>query len=337
MKLALVSPCFPPDTGGVAGHTAVLYFSLLKRAEVELFADRRFNCGAAGAVAEEIRRRGCGGVVMQYTPNLFGWRNLFPLFFLKALKKRGVKSLTLFHEIFMPEYRGLWREFVARPLNYLKDRACLLTTDYPAATFSHRTEALSRRFGLTVYRLPVFSNLPRYEAGPGRKEFLFSVFGSYHHDMNLSGILAALSFFKGERALFIGDAPETALTHPQVERAGFLPPAEAARAFHRARFFVLFDERGVSFRKGTVAAAMQNGIPVIANRTDWTDPEFRDNENVIFHDGTAGGLVSALRRLDRDEGLSRRIGLGGRRLYETHLDPDIIAARIIGIFGESTA
>lgn len=332
MKLALVSPCFPPARGGVAAHSGLLYGALSSLAAVERVDAGGQGPFSAGAVAERIRRAGCDGAVVQYTPNLYGWSNFFPWFLLKGLRKRRIPSLTLFHEIFMPGYGGGARGLLMRPVNSLKDWLCLKTTDFPAVTLSWRARALDTLFRLKARVIPVFSNLPLCAGAGVKKEFLFAVFGTYHPDLRLDRILKVLSLFHGEKALFIGQAPASAAAHPQAEVTGWLPPDGAASALHRARFFVMFDKRGISFRKGSSAAALLNGIPVVANRTPWTDPEFRDGENVALYDGTEEGLFSALCRLKGDPALCVKIAGGGRDLYDRHLSVETAAQRIVDAF-----
>ena len=106
---------------------------------------------------------------------------------------------------------------------------------------------------------------------------------------------------------------------------------EVAKALGRMRYFVLFDKRGISMRKGSTAAAFLNGLTVVANRTEWTDPEFLDGENVCLFDGTVEGLVAALRRLEGDLCLAGRVAAGGRALYDGRMACGVIARRIVDI------
>ncbi|OGS36460.1 MAG: hypothetical protein A2293_00050 [Elusimicrobia bacterium RIFOXYB2_FULL_49_7] len=202
-------------------------------------------------------------------------------------------------------------------------------------TCAYRAQSIFRRTGKRVPILPIFSNLPRWNGQKPSQEFLFAVFGRYHSDMRLSAILDVLTAFPGQKALFIGEAPAFLRSHPQVETTGFLLPEAAAHALHRARFFMLFDKRGISFRKGSSAAALRNGIPVVANHTEWTDPVFQDNVNVAFFDGSVAGAIARIKALLSDPDGCRRIGEEGNRLYEQEMSVHVVVQRIFRLFREA--
>jgi glycosyltransferase involved in cell wall biosynthesis len=131
--------------------------------------------------------------------------------------------------------------------------------------------------------------------------------------------------------LFAGDITPPEALQDQGDFTGALSPAEAAKAICRMKYFVLCDRRGISFRKGSAAAALLNRVPVVATRTEWTDREFRHAENVYFFDGTEKGLCRAIEALEADPKLRERIASGGRALYDAFMAPEKSAARILDL------
>ena len=97
---------------------------------------------------------------------------------------------------------------------------------------------------------------------------------------------------------------------------------------------MLFDPRGLSTRKGSAATAFLNGLPVVANRTAWTDDVFEHGRNVCLFDGTVPGLIRAVRTLEADPALADRIAAGGQALYRDRLSAEAVAERIVRILSD---
>lgn len=332
MKVALISPHYPPkNRGGVADYAKILAESLARVVSVDPIINRSFMPSTAESISDELVNKNIDAVIMPYTPNLFGWRNLFPPLFLYNCKKRKIKSLTIFHELFLPEYKGLLQNVIQRLFNILKDLYCLKNTDYPVVTFYKRASDIQWLSKNKVAVMPVFSNIPKYTGPIIDKTHLLGIFGTCHHDMNISGIIKAIGAFNNERVLFIGEKPSGLSELNQTDFTGYLPADDVALSLQKIRFFILFDKRGISFRKGSTAAALANGIPIISNKTDWTDKHFQHGQNVCFFDGTVKGLVNAIKTCMTDNIFSDIIARGGKSLYDKHMKPEIIARKIVGI------
>jgi glycosyltransferase involved in cell wall biosynthesis len=332
IKVAHIYPRCPRVKGGILHYAGILERELAAFAEILPFPREDLSWSSARALAREIRERGCNAAILQYTPNLYGWRNPFPCLLLARLRRMKIPVLTVFHEIFMPDYRTLAGKLMMRPVNYLKDRACLSATSVPVVTFGWRAGMIRRRFGVDCHMLPVFSNVPPYEGPVLPKTHLLGFFGTLHHDFRREALLSAAQTL-GVRALLIGDIPEDAALRRGADMTGHLPPWEASHVLQSVKYFVLCDCRGVSFRKGSTAAAFMSGLPVLANRTDWTDPEFSHGENVFFHDGSADGIVQAVETLEARPDLAARIGEGGRALYRERMEPRKIAEQMMRLLG----
>ncbi|MFH0920022.1 MAG: hypothetical protein V1913_06635 [Fibrobacterota bacterium] len=333
MRIAILIPPESARYGGARDHARVLADAL-----TALGADVRrvpgpFSTLRAVSIAARIAREGCTAAVLPYTPNLFGWRSLFPVLLLWAFRRRGIRSITYLHEIFMPSYCGFLRNAVQRPWNAAKDRLVFALSDRPVVSFHRRADELERATGRRPDVVPVFSNLP--EADPGGRRaaatHLLGYFGTLHPDIDTCTLAAALRRLPGARMLLIGDLTRPPELREQCDGTGPLLPAEAAVALTRIKYFVLCDARGISFRKGSAAAALLNRVPVIATRSEWTDCEFRHKENVWFFNGGETDLCRAVAALEADPALAARIAGGGRALYDAHMAPDIAARRILAM------
>jgi glycosyltransferase involved in cell wall biosynthesis len=327
MKTALIVPDREFQRGGVADYARVVGDALSSLVNVEPVRGCAFTAYGARAAAQRIARAGCGSAVLQYTPNLYRWRSLFPVALLFFLRRRNIRTLTVFHEMFIPEYRGVARNCTERPWNFCKDLACLKLTDVPVVTFQHRQRAISETRGVHTHMVPVCSNFPAYNGPPVFQEHLVGSLATFHHDFNLRVVLEALGSFPGARPLFIGDAPP-ALRAERSFFSGYLSPADVARQLMKIKYFVLCDRRGISTRKGSAAAALASGLCIVATRTAWTDDVFEHGKNVFFFDGTAAGLVAAIRALEADSTLASRIAQGGKDLYGSLMAPQVIAKRL---------
>ncbi|OGJ87430.1 MAG: hypothetical protein A2268_14880 [Candidatus Raymondbacteria bacterium RifOxyA12_full_50_37] len=327
MNIALIVPDREYQRGGVADYTVIIGKTLSSLARVQEFTGCTFTLCGAFSLANRIVKSGCTAAVLQYTPNIYRWRSLFAPVLLLLLRQKGVRTLTVFHELFLPAYKGLARNSVQRPYNFFKDLACLTLTRVPVVTFQHRARFLRDRYGLQVRMLPVCSNIPAYEGPPVFKEFFLGSLGSFHHDFDLDTVFEAMRRFPDKRPLFIGNAPPR--LHAMREFfTGYCSPADAARQLMKIRYFVLCDKRGISLRKGSTAAALAAGLCVIATRSAWTDDLFIHDENVFFFDGTADGLATAIQTLEAGPDRADRIARAGRELYNAHMAPGIIARGI---------
>jgi len=334
MKIAHLYPRTPGIKGGILHYAGILERELSLLAAVEPVSRPVFPFFSAASLAREIAERGCTAAILEYTPNLYGWRNFFPVRVLQSLRKQGVRTLTLFHEIFMPDYASAEGRWIMRPVNAVKDRLCLRATDVPVVTFHYRAESLRERYHIRCETVPVFSNVPPYEGPPVSKTHLLGFFGTLHHDVLLGPMLSAARLLK-TKVLFIGAAPSAqCLPADLADVTGWLPPWEVSHLLQTVNYFVVCDRRGISFRKGSVAAALMSGVPVIANRTDWTDAEFRHNENVCLYDGSAQGLADAVRTLEAQPALARKIGEGGRALYRAKMEPRLAATALFKLLSE---
>jgi glycosyltransferase involved in cell wall biosynthesis len=103
----------------------------------------------------------------------------------------------------------------------------------------------------------------------------------------------------------------------RVRSTGYVSSEEVSAALLSADVVVLPYRDGISFRRGSLHAALAHGCPVVSTTPRVPLPELRDGENVLLvppEDPEA--LSQAVLRLYRDPGLRRRIGDGARALAQ---------------------
>ncbi len=96
---------------------------------------------------------------------------------------------------------------------------------------------------------------------------------------------------------------------------GFLPPEEVSAAFAVADMAVLPYSDGISFRRGSLMAALAHGMPIISTVPRAHLPELVPEENVILvPPEQPADLAEAVARVADHAGLRARLGEGARRL-----------------------
>ncbi len=101
----------------------------------------------------------------------------------------------------------------------------------------------------------------------------------------------------------------------RVVWTGFLPPEEVSAAFAVADMAVLPYADGVSFRRGSLMAALAHGMPIITTVPRVHLPELVPEENVILvPPEQPADLAEAIARVADHAGLRARLGEGARRL-----------------------
>ncbi len=106
---------------------------------------------------------------------------------------------------------------------------------------------------------------------------------------------------------------------------GYLPPREVSAALRSADIAVLPYSDGASFRRGSLLAALEHGLPVVSTRPvgtmddgRWTTdggPGLVDGENVMLvAPGNADALAKAVRQLMDDSELRAKLSVGAQDL-----------------------
>jgi glycosyltransferase involved in cell wall biosynthesis len=210
-----------------------------------------------------------------------------------------------------------------------------------------------------VRLIPIGSNIPnnppegysrdawRRSHGVGESATLLAYFGFLNSTKGLNDLLNALAILvqRGDyRLVMVGGGlgssdPTNRSTAQRLNRlardlgisdhliwTGYLEPAEVSAALLAADMAVLPYADGASFRRGSLLAALEHGLPVITTSPgqgleDWGRedqveyPELRHEQNgLLVEPGDPAALVEAIQLLAADPELRARIASGAAEL-----------------------
>lgn len=313
------------------------------------------------AVLRAARGMRAGVVHIQYQTGAYDMRpiiNLLPL--LLGRKWRGATVVT-FHDLLVPYLfpkAGPLREQANRLLARSAS-ACIVTNPQDAARL--------RSWGVKQVRLiPIGSNIPcnppaaydraewRMANGITEDTVLLAYFGFLNSSKGLIDLLAALARLKESgnyRLLMVGGGlgssdPTNRATAERVQRkaqesgvdqyliwTGYLDPRGVSAALLSADIAVLPFADGASFRRGSLLAVLEHGLPVITtcphkvDAQEWNGrgaesevpsggvPELVQGENTLLvTPGDVSALVESVELLAGDPSLRARLAAGAREI-----------------------
>lgn len=113
---------------------------------------------------------------------------------------------------------------------------------------------------------------------------------------------------------------------------GYMPPEDVSACFGAADICVLPYRDGISFRRGSLMAALVHGMPIISTRPQVALPELCHGENVWLAPSRApDALAAAIAHLADNPTLRQRLGAGARALSR-EFDWARIAARTLEVY-----
>ncbi len=294
---------------------------------------------ATGAPIAHIQYQ-TGAYEMRPTVNFLPW--------LLRLKWGGATVIT-FHDVRVPYLfpkAGPAREWVNRFMARTAD-ACIATNPEDAARL--KTWGVKR-----LELIPIGSNIPnnpppaydrrawRERWGAGEGTTLLAYFGFLNSSKGLDDLLRALVRLRERgdyRLLMVGGGlgssdPTNRATATQladlarqlgVESSltwtGYLEPREVSAALLSADMAVLPYADGASFRRGSLLAVLEHGLPLVTTEGvpgpgiegNW--PRLVDGKNALLVKvGDVEGLAEAVERVAGDGGLGDRLSEGARAL-----------------------
>ncbi|QDT15490.1 glycosyltransferase family 4 protein [Alienimonas californiensis] len=308
-----------------------------------------------GGLAAAVGRRRPDWLVVQYNPFSYGRRGFAPRLplALRACRRAspGTRVAVMVHELFVPfadaktAAMSLWQRPQFAAVTALAD---VTFFSIEAWTARFRRRHPRRR----AVHLPVGSNLPQVAGGAADQAVLrealragwnlgpnvpvLGLFGSAHASRLLPLVDAAAAAAR-ERSpeaalLYVGPhgAAVRAALGGRVIDAGRLPAAEAARQFAAMDLALAPFVDGVSTRRGSMIAGLQQGVATVGTRAFLTDGLLRDA------DGTALRLTppepapfaAAVGELLDDPARRAVIAAGGRALYDAQFAWPAIADRL---------
>jgi glycosyltransferase involved in cell wall biosynthesis len=274
----------------------------------------------------------------------------------------GVPVVVTFHDLRVPYLFPKAGRLRPAAVNYLaRSAAGVITTD-PADA-----ETLERRRGVRrLAQIPIGSNIaPMPPAGYDRKawraglgvrpdEMLLGYFGFLNQSKGGDTLISAMAILDDRKAparlLLIGgqtgasdatDAVFEAQLQRQVTRydldrliirTGFVETPQVSGHLMACDAVVLPYRDGVSFRRGSLLAALAHGCAVISTEPARKLPELKDGDNIrLVPPGSAPALVLAVTELLHAPELRARLGQGARKLASA-FGWDAIAGRTLDFY-----
>jgi glycosyltransferase involved in cell wall biosynthesis len=322
----------------------------------------RSRIGAwTGGLAAELRREEPRAVLWHYSVFAYSHRGV-PLFVpptVAALRTPRVPVITLMHELAYPWLRGGARGGAWA----LTQRAVLVSVMRASAavivTADFRAEWLTSRAWLPrrpIAVAPVFSNLPRSQATPPaeRAAPVIGLFGYALDPASIALVADALRALwdRGVHARLtllgapgpgsgVADAWRRATQDRGVASAlslsGILPDQELADALAGCDVLLYADAMGPAGRKGTLAASLASGRPVVAmeGRRRWGEFVESDAARVVAR--TPSALATAIQELLADAPARELLGTRGRAFAERAMGVPRTVAAVRGLLAEIPA
>ncbi len=318
----------------------------------------RWGWGALWQIRAAAKRLKLDVLNVQYQTAAYGLSA--PIHFLPDVA--GVPMVVTFHDLrepyLFPKAGGLRRAAI----NRLARRAAGVITTDPADAAE-----LARRGGVRqLTHIPIGSNIApappdnydrtlwRLALGVQPDEMLLGYFGFLNASKGGDTLISALAILDDRKAkvklVLIGGAagasdPTDAAFGAQIDkqirrydvahrilRTGFIPPAEVSANLLACDAVVLPYRDGVSFRRGSLLAALAHGCPVITTTPPAPLPELRDGENIrLVPPESAPALVLAVTGLLNAPAVRARLSQGALGLA-AHFGWDHIAADTLAFY-----
>jgi glycosyltransferase involved in cell wall biosynthesis len=371
MRIGLISAAYPPDLDGIGDYTWWTAQTLAEREDIEkpvyvftrIGSDHRPAPGVEivpffdpavpesfGRLPELLAVCGLDWLILEYNPFAWGRRGFCPSI-PKTLRRirllaRRPRIAVMFHETFTrePEIKSMfmrvWQRLFCESTANLSDRNFVSIEAY--------AEDLSLRKGVLARPLPAGSNLPCPEIGkseakrrlgfsPG--DLVLGTFGTPHRSRSWEWMEEAVTevrrFQPNVRFLFVGSGGDEIRGDDNASflvTTGVVSPEEAARAIRSIDIFLAPFADGYSMRRGSVAAALQQGIPVVSTDGYRTDQVIRNNAGKCFElvrTGDKPGFIEKCIRLAREGSERDRLAVQAQVFFEQNLSWEVIAERMV--------
>ncbi|HSZ14969.1 MAG TPA: glycosyltransferase [Solirubrobacteraceae bacterium] len=311
------------------------------------------------ALELELEQIEADAVLLHYSAFAYAHRGV-PLLLgpvLSAVRSTGLPLVTLMHEFAYGWQLGAWRTNVwalsqrAVLIELMRaSRAAIVTTDFRAEWLTSRRWLPTRPVAVA----PVFSNLPAPDPGQRPQRGLLGLFGYAYQGAAASLVLDALRLLadRGVDARLsllgapgAGSPPGRAWQQgardrglaPALSFTGTLAAGELSNALAGCEVLLSAASPGPTSRKGTLAASLASGRPVVAldGPRTWQELVLAEAAEVVAPHAAA--LADALAALLADEARCEALGARGRAFAEQRLSvaysAEVVAETLAAVLG----
>lgn len=332
-----------------------------------------WNSSCWRVIAHAAQRLELDLLNIQYEPAAYAMQwgiNVYPWWYRR--QDHHVPVVTTFHDLLVPYLfpkagRLRWKivEFLARHSNAIivtnEEDRLKLTSALGSAT--HDESPNSRMFDI-----PIGSNInpaptenldrerERVRWGADKDDWLIAYFGFLNMSKGGQTLMQAISILTEQaapaRLLLIGgrtgssdpsntryaaevdDAIASLGIADRVRHTGFVDARQVSAAMVAADVLVLPYADGLSFRRGSLMAALAHGKAIVSTRPQVELPQVIDGRNcLLVEPHNAQAVAAAIQRVMRDADLRARLEAGALELSR-QFTWDKIAAQTFDVYGE---
>ena len=269
-----------------------------------------WNLSGLRTLGSFLKRNGITLLNIQYPCSLYGKYNLFPHLYVMLLRLCGVKILTTLHEF--------------SNINLLRR-----LSEYLFIVFSQRIivtngldyNAIKRRIpfiGEKVSVVPIGSNIEGVNEKPRFGSRYITYFGIFYPRKGAERVIDIMETldrrFENKYIFkFIGGAhpyyPDylgrfREIAESRLSRTEWhldLPLDDIGPLLADSFLGVMYFRDGASLRRGSLLAAIANGVPVISNRGAGTDLREIEEKGLFYVDADLSNCVEIVQKLQREE------------------------------------
>lgn len=368
-SIGLIAGGYPPDLDGIGDHTFWLAKALAGRTDVSApvtVYTRSGECHETPGVRTvpffEFARPSTfkrlvslvaqdkpDWAVLQYNPFCWGARGFCPALPLTLRRMRRLPSApklaVMFHETTVPKWPWRfalmysWQRPILRAVAAQADAVFVSTKRWIPEISPARARACA-----TV--LPVGSNIPRSRlskeeakkrAGVASDCLVFGLFGGMHVSRPVGWIAQIIrqAVRQNVRHIVLHVGPDGAeiqreLSSSDFRSLGILSADGVADALRSMDCLVSPFTDGVSTRRGSVLAALNNGVPVATTRRDWTDEVLCSAPQGVLLASTASGAEQfasdVMGWLPRER---ESAGAGCEMFFDEHFSWKLVAEKLM--------
>jgi len=297
-------------------------------------AVEKWNRDTGRLIAAYIRQHDVDVVSLQYVPHGFHPKGLpFGLVaVLKEIKKTDVKVMTFCHEVSVEYRHGTLKQRLLEMTMKHITKSVLRLSDYVGTSICHYRDMIHSLMekNMDIAVIPIASNIP--EAAYPKEELLklrrtvatdeeliVAFFGMRNIKTSLGAIKHLQEEGKSIKTLFIGKIPASMAEKLPMNcyKTGILDTKDIYKYFLISDIMVLPENNisGCSFKSGSLAAAMQAGLPVITAKGGLTDSSLIDGENILFTDFSSSERIAlSMSCLLCNKEVRERIGANAKKV-----------------------